>query len=328
MTSADELCAAISQMPAESLRAAANTREWPLHPLRVELDTVARLTAARQAIAEFDRPHALELWREPGARSRGLSREEIAERRLQALARAWARLGGGNELLFHLRGEVQPGEERPLTRTDVDAPRIAINPNPCVAEAPYLQHPISLAEVARFAIVLPVMRCCVSLGETVASAFDVLGQPTAALHRRAQQQIEPPVRDSVWRIRSAARSRRACVRMLNYAALHLLCDCGAADEPEQIGVSALTRHYEHWTQIEATIIGVLAWRRACERDAAVQPSRYRGHTLAPNPAVLGRRYRELDDPFTPLLAILWLGCRLHECSREAVTLVIEPQPDA
>lgn len=326
LPSAAQLCAELAQMPAESLRAAANIREWPLHSLRVELDTATRLAAARQAIADFDRPHALELWRELGR----FSRSEVSALRSRALALAWARLDGGYEFLFHQRGERRPGEDRMLTRRHhvVGAPRIEINPNVGVPPAPYLEHPISLAEVARFAIVLPVMRCCVPLGEAMASAFDALGQPTAALHLRAQQQTEPPVRDTVLRIRSAERSRRSCVRVLNFAVLHVLHDIGAPAELEQIGVSIAAQYCGSWTQLEAAIIGVLAWRRACERDAVVQPSKFRGHALTPDPAVIGRRYRELDDPFTPLLAVLWLGCQLHEVSREAITFVIDPQPVA
>ena len=327
LPSAAQLCAEIAQMSDSHLRAAANTLEWPLHPLRIELDTPTRLAAARQAIADLDRRHDLELWREPGARGRGVSRAQIVKRHLQALARAWARLGGGHELLFHLRGELRPGEDRPLQSAHVDAPRIEINPNFWVRAAPYLEHPISLAEAARFAIVLPVMRCCVPLGEAVASAFDQLGQPTAGLHRRAQQQTEPPVRRAVWRIRSPDRSRRSCVRMVNLAAVHVLRDIGAHLGPEQIGVSVLATHYESWTQLQTVILGMLAWRRACERDIRVGPRKLRvGSELTPNPAVVSRRYGELDDPFTPLLAILWLGVRLHEFSRQAITLAIDPQP--
>ena len=77
--------------------------------------------------------------------------------------------------------------------------------------------------------------------------------------------------------------------------------------------------------IEAAAIGVLAWRRACELDVQVQPPPFAvGNRMLPDPAVVGRRYRELEDPFTLLLAILRLGCRLHALSDAATTLELQP----
>jgi hypothetical protein len=313
LPSAAQLCAEIAAMPAEHLREVAQTLEWPLHPLRMQLDTETRLATARHTIADLHRDAV---------------RSRTATQRLEALASAWARLGGTREFLFHLRGELRPGEDRPISRDYVEAPRFAINCNPGVRKAPCLEHPISLAEVARFAIVLPVMRCCVPLGEALIRAFDALGQPTHAQHDRAQKQQALPERRTVWQVRSPALRPRSCVRIVNMAAWHVLLDSGARVEPELIGVPAVASRYWYWTHLEPAIVGALAWRLACERDARVQPRRSRaGSELTPNPASVGRRYCELEDPFTPLLAILRLGCRLLEFSPETITFVIGPRPE-
>lgn len=329
MPSAPQLRAEIDAMPSTRLQEVARTGDWPLHPSRVRLDTAERLAAARRAVADLARNHGRELWREPDARGGGVPISAIVARRLDALARAWERLGGGREFLFHVRGELRPAEDRPIARTHLDAPRIAIDPNPGVPRAPYLEHPISLAEAARFAVLQPVMRCCAALGAAASRAFDVLGQPTTALHRQALQHSEPPPRRQVWRLRSTARSARAQVRMEILTVRHVLGDIGDAAAPERFGVPAVACHPERWSRLATATIGALAWRLACERDARVGPSSpWAGHRMLASPAVVGRRYRELDDPFAPLLAVLRLGCRLHAFSCEATTLELHPLPIA
>lgn len=356
MSDAAQVRAEIEAMPTEALREIAVSGRWGIHPLRLGLDTAERLAAARELIADLDRNHARELWRERGSVSvetiaerrlaarrvetardldhlRERWREQrrvnaaIAERRLAALARAWERLGGGREFLFHVHGERRAEEDRRVVRTDLAAPRIAIDPGPGVTGAPYFEHPFSLAEAARFAIVLPVMRCCAELATAAVAAFDALGQPTVGQHRRAVSQREAPRRRIVWRIRSAEGSARARVRMVLLSLDHVLCDLGEirARSAERLGVPAVGVHHGYWGPFEAAAIGVLAWRRACEIDATVKPPPFAvGNRMLPDPAVVGRRYRELDDPFTPLLAILRLGCRLHAFSDEATTLELQP----
>lgn len=319
MSEAANIRAEIEAMPAEALRELALSGVWGIHPLRVQLDTAEHLVAARRAISNFDRNHGGDLWHE----RRSVSRETIHERRLAALARAWERLGGGRELLFHVRGEWRPAEDRPVLRRHLGAPEIAIDENPRVPEAPYLEHPISLAEAARFAIVTPVLRCCVQLAEAAVRAFDVLGQPTTALHRRSLARRHAPQRHVVWRVRSAAHSAHSRVRMALLTAEHLIGDLGAAGR-SQLDIPALARHPQAWGAIELAAIGALAWRRASELGLPVRASRGPGPRLLTNPAVVARRYRELDDPFTPLLAILRLGCRLHAFSDAATTLELQP----
>jgi hypothetical protein len=244
-------------------------------------------------------------------------------RRLEGLAQAWERLGGGREFLFHVRWEWRPEEDRPVSREHVEAREIAIDENPGVPEAPYLEHPISLAEAARFSIVTPVLRCCAELGEAAARAFDVLGQPTTALHQRSLARGQRSPRSVVWRVRSAARSAHSRVRMVVLAVRHVLDDLGAAATPEWFGVPA--GHPQGWGAFELAAIGALAWRRACELGVPVGAPRVKyGNRMLPAPAVIGRRYRELEDPFASMLAIMRLGCRLHAFSAEATTLELQP----
>jgi hypothetical protein len=323
MSVAAEVRAEIEATPTEALRAIALSGAWKIHPLRVGLDTAERLAAARGLIADLDRDHARELWRE----RRRVIPAEVAERRLAAVARAWERLGGGREFLFHVYGERRAGEGRRVVRTDLAAPRIAIDPGPGVRGAPYFEHPFSLAEAARFAIVLPVMHGCAELATAAVAAFDVLGQPTVGQHRRAMARREAPRRRIVWRIRGAQGSARSRVRMVLLTLQHVLGDLGEvrARSAERLGVPAIGVHHEYWGPFEAAAIGALAWRRACEIDARVKPPPFAvGNRMLPDPAVVGRRYRELDDPFTPLLAMLRLGCRLHAFSDAATTLELQP----
>lgn len=317
----DAALAELAAVSDERLVAAARSGEWPLDPQRLRLDTPERLAAARAAIAGFARNDGADLWREPGARERGVLPLEIGARRLTALAAAWQRLGGGPERLFHVRGELRPTDDRPLLPHHAATARIAIDPNPGVPAAPFLPHPISLAEVARFAIVLPVLRRCAALAELAAGAFDVLGQPTSALHVEAARRREPPPRRVVWRVRSAAASAGSRVRVVTLTAQHVLAAIG--DDASALAGAAWPGG---WSDLETAAIGAFAWRRACERDARVQPPRDTvGHHLHVDAAALGRRYRELVDPFAPLLAILRLGCRLHALSPTAVTLELQPR---
>lgn len=313
---AAESRAEIDATPTEVLREVALSGRWTVHPLRVELDTAERLAAARRAVEDLDRNHGGDLWRE----QRSVSREAIAARRLAALARAWERLGGEREFLFHVRGEWRLGEDRQVLRRHIDAPEIAIDENPGVPEAPYLEHPISLAEAARLAIVLPVLRRGAQLGEAAARAFDVLGQPTTALDLLSRARRGRPARRIVWRVRSAARSRWSQVRMVLLTVGHVLEGLGAEARPERFGVPAVAGHPQGWGPVELVAIGELAWRRACELDLRVREPRARfGNRVLVDPAAVGRRYSELDDPFASLLAITRLGCRLHAFSREAAT---------
>jgi hypothetical protein len=274
--SATSLCAEIAKLSAEDLREAAQTREWPLHPLRLQLDTSTRLAAARRSIADLDRNHAAGLW--------PVTRSQVAARWSDALAEAWARLGGDHgELLFHLRGDLRPDDDR------------------------------------------PIMRACVPLGHALTRAFDALGQPTHQQHFRARRQAAPIARRTVWRIRSPERIRRSYLRMAYMAAWHVLDDSGGRNEPERIGVPVLGQYYGHWSPLETAIIGALAWRLACDRGMRLLPRRGTvGHAMTANPANLERLYCELEDPFTPMLAVLKLGCWVHEFSPKVVNFVIEP----
>lgn len=325
LPSAEQLRAEIEAMPTARLQEVARTGAWPIHPLRTRLDTAERRAAAREAVADLERDRASDAWRELAATDEDGVRSAITARRLEALARAWERLGGGREFLFHVRGERRAGENLQLDRLRLAAPTLALDPNPGVPPAPCLEHPISLAEAARFAVVLPVMRRCAALGEAAARAFDVLGQPTAAQHRRAALQTEPPRRRAVWRLRSAARSARSKLHMALHASWHVLEGLGSDAAPERFGVPAVVLNPGSWSETTTMAIGALAWRIACERDARVQsPRASMGPRMFASPAVVGRRYRELDDPFTPLLAVLRLGCRLHAFSREAATFELHP----
>ena len=323
MSEAAEIRAEIEAMPMEALQKIALSGVLEVHPLRVALDTPERRAAARELVADLERDHGAELWRERGS----VTAEAVAERRLAALARAWARLGGGDDFLFHVYGERRADEDRRVVRTDREAATIAIHPDCGVKRAPYFEHPFSLPEAARFAVVLPVLRCCAELGSRSVAAFDVLGQPTVWRHEQAIRRSEAPRRRIVWRIRSAQASARSRVRMVLLTLQHVLGDLCEGGTPlaERLGVPRVAVHHGYYGPIEAVAIGVLAWRRARELDAQVRPSPFTvGNRMLPDPAVVGRRYRELDDPFTPLLAILRLGCRLHAFSDEATTLELQP----
>lgn len=316
-----ELRGEVAGMLPALLQEAVRTGGFPMHPWRAGLDTPERLAAARALVADLRRTHADEVWRALGAGDPRLARPGIVALQTGALARAWQRLGGGDDLWFHLRRVEQPAEELRVSWARREAPRTALDPNPGVPVAPYLEHPISVDEAARFAILLPLLRGCSALAAAAVRALDALGQPTTALHRWAESLREPPSRRAVWRRPNAARADRPGFRMVTLTAAQVLADVEGRALPGYFGLSAVLRHPSEWSRLEAVVLGALAWRLACERDAKIQrPAQGVGHRLHLRPAIVGRRYAELEDPFSPLLAILRLGGRLCSCSPATMTL--------
>ena len=119
---------------------------------------------------------------------------------------------------------------------------------------------------------------------------------------------------------SAARSARTRLLVEMLAVWHVLHDLGGLDEVVRAGVPLPSRTFGDWTRLEYAAIGALVWRLARERDTRLRAS----SLLRVAPAVVGRSYSELDDPFAPLLALQRLGCRLHAFSAEALTLELAP----
>ncbi|MEZ4454281.1 MAG: hypothetical protein R3B09_32805 [Nannocystaceae bacterium] len=313
----DDLLAEIAGLSDEAL---ADLARGPrsVHPLRARLDTAERLADARRALADLDRRHAAEIWRSFGAGARAIAPIEIAARQRQALVTAWARLGG-DALHVHLQRSPRPPAQRLSPKIRAEAPRIALDRNPGVPRAPVLVHPASLDEAARFAVLRPLLDRCVALAERAALALDAIGQPTHALARWASRLPAPPRRIAVWRLRHPHRGDRVRDRRVILTAGQVALDAAAPP--------GLRAHPSSLALPEITVAGALAWRRAVEGDAIVrehEPRRWSSHVLHLNPRAIGRRYRDLVDPFAPLLAILRLGCRLHGFSSESMTLEVGP----
>ncbi len=275
------------------------------HPWRASLETPERVAAMRERLAASPGVDAGEAWR------RGADRPEIVALQAGALARAWRSVAGDDELWFHLRRVERPTRELQVTWARREAPRIALDPNPGAPPAPYLGHPISLAEAARFAAVLPVVRGCSSLARSACQALDAIGQPTHALRRWAEGLREPPVRRAVWRLANPARGGRPGFRVVTLTAAHVLAELG----------TPAGSHPSTWGRLEAVVRGALAWRLACARGLKLERSRERaGAMLHVRDEAVGRRYVDLEDPFTPLLAIFRLGCCLRACSPTTMAL--------
>lgn len=301
------------------LQTAARDGGFPAHPWRASLDTPERLLAARERIADLRGVHSGELWRREGT-----TPADVARLQSRALATAWERLGGAGESLFHLRrvdhfaGDLWNSPARGL------APRVAIDANPGVRPAPCLEHPISLDEVARFAILLPVLRRCAELGEAATRALDAIGQPTHAL-RRAAERGQPPQRRPVWQVANVRRGERPRLRMSTLLANQLVVAVEGRAAPDHFGgVPAILRHPCGWSRIEAAVLGELAWRIAAASGLPIVRELGKGwHTVNLRPAVIGRRYGALADPFVPLLALLRLGCGLVAYSPETMTFELQ-----
>lgn len=302
------------------LQAAASTAGFGLHPWRAALDTPERLRAARDRIEDLRGVHTGALWRREGT-----TPGDVARLQGRALAAAWARLGGADDGLFHLRRVAHVGADLWISPARGLAPRVAIDANPGVRPAPCLEHPISLDEVARFAILRPMLRRCAELGAAATRALDAIGQPTHALQRWAAQCREPPRRRPVWQPADPSRGDRPRLRMLTLLANHLVVAIGGRAVPGPLdGVPALLRHPSEWSRLEAAVLGELAWRIASARELLIARDPGRGwHTIHPRPAVLGRRYGELEDPFVPLLALLRLGCGLVAYSPGTMTFELQ-----
>lgn len=328
LPNATDLLGEVVALASTQLQQAVQAGGWPVHPLRARLDAPERLAAAHERVADLHRRRAGEVWRELRAERRDSAPAAIAARQTEALARAWQRLGDGHPRRFHVRGHARFERERLQPRARREAPPIAVDPNPGVPRAYGPPHPGSIEDAVRFAAALPLMRPCEELGERAARAFDALGQPTHALAHLAAQTREAPRRAPVWRLwrpRSAA-SRQ---RMVTLTVTKLLHDLGGAQSYELLGLPLSRRHCSEWSELETLTVGALAWRLACDGDLHVQghdASRYWSHMVNLRPEVVGRRYRELDDPFAPLLAIARVGCRLHAFSLEATTFELCPGP--
>lgn len=304
-----------------SLQEAARTGGFAPHPWRARLDTPERLAAARRQIDDLRNVHTGALWRREGT-----TPAAIASAQSRALGSAWERLGGAGECLFHVRRVPHFGADLWVSPARRLAPRVAIDANPGSRPAPCLEHPISLDEVARFAILSPILRRCAELGEAATRALDAIGQPTHALQRWAEAQREPPRRRPVWRLASASRGDRPRLRMLTLLANQVIVAIAGHEHPDELGdTPALRRHPSGWSRIEAAVLGELAWRIAAARGLQIPREAERWwHRVNLRPAVIGRRYRELADPFVPLLALLRLGCGLVAYSPETMTFELEP----
>lgn len=310
----------VVKMAPGRLQEAVRAGAWPVHPMRAELEAPERLAAARRLVADLHRAHADEVWRQLGARGWRSAPARITALQTEALAQAWARLGGGSELLFHLRRPEHLLADLRVSRARLAAPRIAIDPNPGVPVAPYLDHPISIDEAARFSILLPLLRRCTELGEAATRALDAIGQPTTALQARAEQQREPPRRRPVWRRPNAVRVDRSGIRMVTLTAVQVLLDVD-----DRAALDRGSPHPSEWNRLAALTHGALAWRLACERDVRVgRRISQSSHTVHLRPAIVGRRYHELDDPFAPLLAIVRLGCCLYAYAAGTMTFELRP----
>lgn len=325
LPSATDLLGEVVALSFTQLQQAVRVGRWPVHPLRARLDAPERLPAVYQRVADLHRRRAGEVWR-AFAKDRDRAPAIIAARQTEALAQAWQRLGDGVARGFHVRGHERLERERLHARARDQAPPIAVDPNPGTPKAHGLPHPGSLEDAVRFAAVLPLMRRCEELGARAVRAFDALGQPTHALARLAAQGGDPPRRAAVWRL-WRPRSAASRLRMPTLTATQVLHDLGDAAHHERLGLPG--SHCSQWSELETLTLGALAWRLACELDVRVRDrdrARHGLHTVNLRPEVVGRRYRELDDPFTPLLAIVRLDCRLHAFSREATTFELCPTP--
>jgi hypothetical protein len=316
-----ELRDEVAHMPRTLLQEAVRAGSFPVHPWRAGLDTPERLAAARQRVADLRRAPVGEVGRTSGSRDPKLTRATIVARQTGALAQVWQTLAGRDDAWFHLRRVDPPTPDLRVSWARREAPRTALDANPGAPLAPYLEHPISVEEAARFAVVLPLLRGCSALATTACRALDAIGQPTTALHRWAESSREPPSRRAVWRRANPARADRPGFRMVTLTAAHVLAEVQGRARPEYFGLPAALHHPSEWSRLAAVVLGALAWRSACERDARIQrPTERAGHRLHLRAAAVGRRYRELEDPFVPLLAILRLGCCLYACSPATMTL--------
>ncbi|WP_434417443.1 hypothetical protein [Nannocystis pusilla] len=325
LPSATDLLGEVVALSSAQLQQALRTGRWPRHPLRDRLDAPERLATLYRRVADLHRRRAGEVWRE-FAEDRDSAPAIIAARQTEAIAKAWWRLGDGVARSFHVRAHPRLERERLHALARDQAPQIAVDPNPGAPKARGLPHPGSIEDAVRFAAALPLMRRCEELGARAVRAFDALGQPTHALARLAAQDRESPQRAPVWRL-WRPRSEVSRLRMPTLTATQIVHDLGDAQHHERLGLPG--SHCSEWRELETLIIGALAWRLACEHDARVRGrdrARHCGHMVNLRPEVVGRRYRELDDPFTPLLAIARLGCRLHAFSWEATTYELCPPP--
>jgi hypothetical protein len=325
LPSATDLLGEVVALPFTQLQQALRSGRWPVHPLRARLDAPERLAALYQRVADLHRRRAGEVWR-AFADDRDSAPAIIAARQTEALAQAWERLGDGVARSFHVRGHPRRERERLHKRARDQAPQIAVDPNPGSPKAHGLPYPGSVEDAVRFAAALPWLRRCEELGARAVRAFDALGQPTHALARLAGHGRESPQRAPVWRL-WRPRSEASRLRMLTLTATQVLHDLGGAAQHERLGLPG--SHCSQWHELETLTIGALAWRLACEHDARVRDrdrARHGYHMVNLRPEVVGRPYRELDDPFTPLLTIARLGCRLHAFSWEATTFELCPPP--
>ncbi|MFY0541024.1 hypothetical protein [Nannocystis pusilla] len=325
LPSATDLLGEVVALSFAQLLQAMRAERWPVHPLRARLDAPERLATLYRRVADLHRRRAGEVWRE-FAEDRDSAPAIIAARQTEAIAKAWWRLGDGVARSFHVRGHPRLERERLHARARDQAPQIAVDPNPGSPKARGLPHPGSIEDAVRFSAALPLMRRSEELGARVVRAFDALGQPTHALDRLAAGGRESPQRAAVWRL-WRPRSEASRLRMLTLAATQVVHDLGDAKHHERLGLPG--SHCSQWDELETLTIGALAWRLARELDARVRDrdrARHGLHMLNLRPEVVGRPYRELDDPFTPLLTIARLGCRLHAFSREATTYELCPTP--
>ncbi|MCY1008086.1 hypothetical protein OV079_21510 [Nannocystis pusilla] len=325
LPSATDLLGEVVAMSFAQLQQAMRTGRWPIHPLRSRLDAPERLATLYRRVADLHRRRAGEVWR-ACAEDRDSAPAILAARQTEALAEAWGRLGDGVARRFHVRGHPRLERERLHARTRDQAPQIAIDPDPGSPKARGLAHPGSIEDAVRFAAALPSMRRCEELGARAVRAFDALGQPTHALDRLAAHGRGSPQRAAVWRL-WRPRSEASRLRMLTLTATQVVHDLGDAKHHERLGLPG--SHCSGWGELETLTLGALAWRLAREHDARVRdPDRARhcGHMVNLRPEVVGHPYRDLDDPFTPLLTIARLGCRLHAFSWEATTFELCPTP--
>ncbi|MCY0992594.1 hypothetical protein OV203_35975 [Nannocystis sp. ILAH1] len=325
LPSATDLLGEVVALSFTQLQQAMRAGRGPSHPLRARLDAPERLATLHQRVADLHRRRAGEVWR-AFAEARDSAPAIIAARQTEALAQAWERLGDGVARSFHVRGHPRLERERLHACARDQAPQIAIDPNPGSPKAHGLAHPGSIEDAVRFAAALPLMRRCEELGARAVGAFDALGQPTHALARLAAHDRESPQRAVVWRL-WRPRSAASRLRMLTLTATQVVHDLGDAKHHERLGLPG--SHCSEWRELETLTLGALAWRLACEHDARVRGrdrARHGSHMVNLRPEVVGRPYRELDDPFTPLLTIGRLGCRLHAFSREATTFELCPTP--